>query len=83
MRAGGTVLEDRRKDLDSERQKALLRRLVDEMSRRDVDFYYRSTSDVAAFLKQHIEDGTGMSAEERALLAGLSQRDIEVLLSLR
>lgn len=76
------MLQDKRKDLDSEKQKQLLQRLVEELSRTEMDFYYRSTTEVAALLEQHIAKKARLTAEERALMQRLSRRDIEVLLSL-
>ncbi|MFW8595081.1 hypothetical protein [Cribrihabitans neustonicus] len=76
------MLQDKRKDLDSEKQKQLLSRLVEELSRTEMDFYYRSTTEVAALLKQYIDGKARLSAEERALLQRLSRRGIEMLLSL-
>lgn len=77
------MLQDKRKDLDSERQKRLLDRLVAELSRTELDFYYRSTSDVAVMLMAHIKKGAQLSPEDRGLLQRLNRRDIEVILSLK
>ncbi|MFW8635681.1 hypothetical protein [Cribrihabitans pelagius] len=76
------MLQDKRKDLDSEKQKQLLQRLLEELSRTEPDFYYRSTSEVAALLQQRIDGGARLSAEEKTLLKRLSRRDIGMLLSL-
>ncbi|WP_170334464.1 hypothetical protein [Ruegeria arenilitoris] len=76
------MLEEKRKDLDSEKQKKLLFRLVDELSRSSPDLYYRSTSEIAAYLEAYIRKGAKLSAYDRALLTRLSRRDLEVLLSL-
>ncbi|MEO0882217.1 MAG: hypothetical protein AAFY34_05750 [Pseudomonadota bacterium] len=75
-------MEDKRKDLDSEKQKKLLERLVGELSRSHQDFYYRSTSEVAFLIKTHIDNDAELSVDERALLAPLSQHDIQIKLSL-
>ncbi|MEM6710699.1 MAG: hypothetical protein AAF590_00260 [Pseudomonadota bacterium] len=76
------MLKDKRKDLDGEKQKQLLKRLVEEMSQMDSDIYYRPTSYIASQIKACVEAGDRLSLEEQALLKSLSQRDIEVLLSL-
>ena len=76
------MLEEKRKDLDSEKQKKLLFRLVDELSRSSPDLYYRSTGEIAAYLEAYIRKGAKLSADDRALLTRLSRRDLEVLLSL-
>ncbi|MEM9009969.1 MAG: hypothetical protein AAGE18_01995 [Pseudomonadota bacterium] len=76
------MLREKRTDLDAEKQKKLLQRLVDELSRSDVDFYYRPTTEIASVLKTRIDDDESLLVEEKALLQRLTQRDIEVLLSL-
>lgn len=76
------MLQDKRKDLEGERQKRLLQKLVDQMSRQQPDLYYLSTSEIALRLQQHIDKGVGFDPEDRALLQRLDKRDIAVLLSL-
>ncbi|MGD1887601.1 MAG: hypothetical protein ACFB01_10870 [Cohaesibacteraceae bacterium] len=76
------MLKDKRKDLDSEKQKKLLQRLVEQLSQTDPDLYYRPTSQIALLLKTYIDGDARLLADERTLLQHLSQRDIEVLLSL-
>lgn len=76
------MLEEKRKDLDSEKRKKLLQRLVAELSRSHFDFYYRPTSEIALLLKDYIAKDAKLNQEETALMEGLSHRDIEVLLSL-
>lgn len=76
------TLQEKRKDLDVERQKRLLTRLVEELSRSDPELYYRSTSEVAAQIEGLIGKAGRLSPEDRQLLMRLSRRDIEVLLSL-
>jgi hypothetical protein len=75
------VLQDKRSDLDAEKRKQVLDRMIRELSAADPDFYYRATSEVALSLEQRIARGEGLNAEERTLLAPLSRRDIQVLLS--
>ena len=76
------MLQDKRKDLDGERQKKLLQKLVEEMSRERPDLYYQATSAIAVQIKAHIDNGGGLSTEDRVLMQRLNARDIEVLLSL-
>ena len=75
------MLQDKRSDLDSEKRKVLVQRLIRDLSAADPDFYYRATSDVARLIEERVLRGEGMTADERALLAPLSQRDIQLLLS--
>ena len=76
------MLHEKRENLDSEKQKRLLERLIAELSKSHSDLYYRPTSEVAVHLKAYIDGDAALLAEEKALLDRLSQRDIEVLLSL-
>ncbi|WP_231701151.1 hypothetical protein [Aliiruegeria sabulilitoris] len=76
------MLQDKRKDLDSERQKRLLGRMVAELSGSSPDFYYRPTTEIALELMNYIADGKDLNAEERTLLGRLNRRDIQVLLSM-
>lgn len=76
------MLRDTRKDLDGEKQKALLRRLVAQMSQSDPGVYYLSTTEIAALIERQIAEGEGLLVEERSLLQRLGRRDIELMLSL-
>jgi hypothetical protein len=76
------MLEEKRKDLDAEKKKKLLHRFVEELSSQDPDLYYRATADIARLIKARIDRSAGLSLEDRELLQGITQRDIEVLLSI-
>lgn len=76
------MLKDKRGDLDSEKRKKLIERLLLELSRSNPDLYYQSTSAIALQIRDYVDGDATLNAEERALLEPLSQRDIEVLLSL-
>ncbi|MEP3048649.1 MAG: hypothetical protein ABJL55_15035 [Roseibium sp.] len=76
------MLQDKRGDLDAEKRKKLITRLLDDLSQTNPDLYYQPTSQVALQIKQHIESDARLHVEEKNLLVNLSQRDIEVLLSL-
>lgn len=75
-------MEEKRKDLTSEKQKRLLQDLVREISREKIDFYYRSTGDVAYELESYIKGKSNLSVTDRTLLEPLSRQDIQILLSL-
>ena len=75
-------MEEKRKNLESEKQKRLLQRLVGELSHSRQDFYYRSTSEIAFLIKGYISGDANLSVEERGLLAPLSESDIQIRLSL-
>ena len=76
------MLQDKKSDTDAEKQKTILRRLVEELNRSYPDLYYQPTSEVARLASQIIQDGHSLNADEKKLMARLSSRDIEILLSL-
>jgi hypothetical protein len=76
------MLQEKRKDLDHERQKQLLQKMVSELSRLEPGLYYQSTSAVAQRLKSYLRKGAQLSVDDRSLMQKLSVRDIEMLLSL-
>ncbi|MBO6509612.1 MAG: hypothetical protein JJ866_26180 [Roseibium sp.] len=76
------MLQDKKSETDGERQKVLLRRLVNEVSRENPDLYYQSTSQVARTIRDHIAEGRGLNREEQVLMQRLNSRDLEILLSL-
>ncbi|MEM6412708.1 MAG: hypothetical protein AAF683_14370 [Pseudomonadota bacterium] len=75
-------MEEKRKDLDAEKQKRLLERLVGELSRSNIDLYYQSTSEVAFLLRKYIDKDAKLSVEEQGLLKPLSEYDIQLRLGL-
>ncbi len=75
-------MEEKRKDLTSEKQKTLLQSVVLELSRSHPDFYYKSTSQIAYLIKAYVKAGSGLTQDDRALLEPLSAYDIQLLLSL-
>ncbi len=76
------MLEEKRVDLASEKRKKLIDRLLQEVSRSNPDLYYQPTSQIALQIERHIAGSAELSVDEKVLLEPLSNRDIEVLLSL-
>ncbi|EEE44031.1 hypothetical protein [Roseibium alexandrii] len=76
------MLQEKHGDLDAEKRKKLITRLLEDLSRSNPDLYYQPTSQIALQIKQQVDEGTNLSNEDRALLSPLTLRDIEVLLSL-
>lgn len=76
------MLKDKKSETDAEKQKALIRRLVTEVSRDNPDLYYQPTSLVARLIQTHIAEGHTLNGEDRMLMQRLTTRDLEVLLSL-
>lgn len=79
---GNAMLEDKVADLTAQKQRKLLQRLVEDLSKTNPELYYQSTSQIARELVEHIDAGKGLIHEERELLQQLDQRGIEMLLSL-
>ncbi len=76
------MLQEKHGDLDAEKRKKLITRLLGDLSRSNPDLYYQPTSQIALQIKQQVDQGTNLNNDDRALLSPLSLRDIEVLLSL-
>ncbi|MEM1373743.1 MAG: hypothetical protein AAGF78_05095 [Pseudomonadota bacterium] len=77
------MLEEKRSDLESEKRKRVLQDIVQELSAEEPELYYQSTNIIAKMIHQRIQSGEGMTQDRTALLGGLSDRDIEVLLSIK
>lgn len=76
------MLQEKRSELDGEKQKKLLQRLVGELSTQRPDLYYQPTAVIAEELQAYIARDAKLYAEERTLLQQLGKRDIELMLSL-
>lgn len=76
-------MEEKHKDLIVTKRKALLFDIVNEISQTHGDFYYRPTGDIAFEIEKHIKASKKLSVEQREILAPLSRRDIQLLLSLQ
>ncbi|QBF30234.1 hypothetical protein CFI11_03245 [Thalassococcus sp. S3] len=77
------MLQDKTSDLVAEKRKKLLERLITEVGRGGYDLYYASTSQVATYLLDYASNRAQLNADERALLDGLDQRDIGMILSMK
>lgn len=77
------MLQDKHSDLLAEKRKRVLERLVMALSREGLDLYYSPTAQVAASILAQVESGARLNGEERDVMRGLTQRDIEILLSLK
>ncbi|MEO1043494.1 MAG: hypothetical protein AAFX52_14530 [Pseudomonadota bacterium] len=75
-------MEEKREDLQAEKQTKLLQEVVKELSRLNVDLYYRSTSEIAFLIKDYIKKDARLTQDDRALLEPLSAHDIQLRLSL-
>ncbi|MEM9053743.1 MAG: hypothetical protein AAGB16_00320 [Pseudomonadota bacterium] len=76
-------MEEKRADLESEKQRKLLQRLVEELSQLDMNFYYQPTIEIAFALKDYIKRDAKLTLQEKDLLEPLKTSDIQILLSLR
>lgn len=76
-------MEEKRKDLDAEKQKKLINKLVSDLSHSDPQLYYRPTIEIAMYLEKYIAGDNDLNADEIILLKKLSHRDIQTILSLQ
>ena len=76
------MLQEKKSDTIAERQKAVLMRLIAEISHQSPDLYYQPTNQIARLLKENIRQGRNMNADDIELMKRLSSRDIQILLSL-
>jgi len=76
------IMEEKRRDLKSTQQKELLRQIMADLSKCHPSFYYLSTIEVAAEIKNYIDQNKGISRDDYLLLKGLTRRDIQIILSL-
>ncbi|SIS82714.1 hypothetical protein [Neptunomonas antarctica] len=75
-------MEERHKNLKSEKQKTMINKIIAKISDAHPSFYYLSTSEVAFEIKTYIDTTGNLSKEEQDLLENLDHRDIQMLLSL-
>jgi len=79
-------VEEKRRDLKSTKQKAILEGVISELSKTNPSFYYLSTSEIAFEIKSYLSETQNtkgsMTKDEIEIVAPLSSRDIQMLLSL-
>lgn len=78
----GNGLKEKRRDLKSTKQKKIVMDIVSELNRTDPSLYYLSTSEIALEVKNYIETSEQLVQGDKALVTDLSQRDVQMLLSL-
>ena len=76
------MLHDRKSDTDAARRRAILQRIVETLSRGDPDLYYQPTAQVAREIRRHIATPDALNGDDRMLVGQLSERDIQIILSL-
>ena len=62
-------MEEKRRDLDVEKQKKIIFKLVEKLSLSDPDLYYRSTSEIALIVKNLIDSREHLLDIERELVS--------------
>lgn len=60
----------------------MINKIMTKLSDAHPSFYYLSTPEIAIQIKAYIDTPGNLSKEEQDLLHNLSQRDIQILLSL-
>ena len=76
-------MEDKRVNLESEKRKKILDRMVEDLSREHMDFYYLPAIQIARVLHETVQSGDGLNQDELDLLRPLTLKDIHMLLSYR
>lgn len=76
-------MEEKWKNLRSEKQRRIIEQLVSELSQLDPNFYYQSTSEIAHILKDYIINDAALDREDKELVANLDVKDLQVILSIR
>ncbi|MEM0949274.1 MAG: hypothetical protein AAGK37_17885 [Pseudomonadota bacterium] len=76
------MLQEKKSETDAEKQKAVLRKLVTELSHEHPDLYYQPTTEIARLIRDHVANGGTLNGADRKLMEHLSSRDLQVLLSL-
>lgn len=75
-------MEEKHNDLVGVKRRKILLRMVEELSANRHDYYYEPTVEIARALKHQIDGGINLTQNEMELLKSLSERDIQVILSL-
>lgn len=75
-------MEEKRKDLKNTRQKESIDDILLALSKKNPSFYYLSTIEVAAEVKNYVHSSDELSTENHDLLKDLTRHDIQMLLSL-
>lgn len=76
-------MEEKRKDLKNSQQKKIVTDVVSALNESHPSFYYLSTIEIAGEIKKYIDEPGHLNRDKFDLVKGLSQRDIQLLLSLR
>lgn len=75
-------MEEKRKDLKNSKQKVIINDIVSILSKAHPSFYYLSTVEIAAEVKDYIQKSGQLSQTDHELVRALDRRDIQILLSL-
>jgi len=75
-------VEEKRKDLKNSKQKVIINDIVSILSKAHPSFYYLSTVEIAAEVKDYIQKSGQLSQTDHELVRALDRRDIQILLSL-
>ena len=75
-------MEDKRKDLKSTRQRAIIERVVARLADSNPSFYYLSTIELAAEIQAWIRQSGNLNKDDSELVKNLRRRDIQLILGL-
>jgi len=75
-------MEEKHKDLKNNQRKKIITEVVSALNELHPSFYYLSTVEIAGEIKKYISEPGKLSRDKCDLVEDLSQRDIQMLLSL-
>jgi hypothetical protein len=67
--------------VDAEKQKIIINKIIQNLFLEDTSLYYASTIDIAMIIKMKIETPAYLNNADKELVAGLTARDIQNLIS--
>ena len=76
------TLEEKKQDLKSTRQKAIIQKVMQSLAESHPDFYYLPTIELAAEIQAYIRAPGNFQHEDVQDVVNLSRRDIQLLLGL-
>lgn len=66
---------------DADRRRKLVKRQLDSLINSNPQLYYEATAAVARAVHQDLQNNESLTEDESKALAGLSARDIEIILA--
>lgn len=68
---------------DQDRKRKVITKIIQELSKTNIDMYYNSTSDTSNAIEDFIKEGRYLNKNEIDLVKDMTAREISLLLSLK